>query len=124
MIAKGDLKTAKATVLQDRKLAPVDLGPQHALGRYLTRVTCAECHGPKLEGAPDREPGQPPDLVVAGGYSRAEFENLLTKGVLPRGRQFKNPLMSEVARERFTHFTPHERDAIYAYLKARAETSR
>jgi len=31
--------------------------------------------------------------------------------------------MGEVARERFTHFTRHERDAIYAYLKARAEKS-
>jgi hypothetical protein len=29
--------------------------------------------------------------------------------------------MGEVARERFSHFTPHERDALYAYLKARAE---
>jgi hypothetical protein len=24
-------------------------------------------------------------------------------------------------RTRFSHFTPHERDALYAYLKARAE---
>ena len=121
MIAKGELKTAEDTVTQDKPIAPVDLGARYALGRYITRVTCAECHGPKLEGAPGAKPGDPPDLVVAGGYSRAEFEKLLTEGIPSGGRQFKNPLMGEVARKRFSHFTPHERDAIYAYLKARAE---
>ena len=121
MIAKGDLKTAKDTVSQDRLIGPVELGPRYALGRYITRVTCAECHGPKLEGAPGGKPGEPPNLVVAGGYTRAEFETLMTKGVPSGGRKLKNPLMGEVARERFTHFTPDERDAVCAYLKARAE---
>jgi mono/diheme cytochrome c family protein len=123
MIAKGDLKTAKDTVSQDKPISPVELGPKYALGRYITRVTCAECHGPRLEGAPGAKPGEPPNLVVAGGYTRAEFETLMTKGLPSGGRKLKNPLMGEVARERFTHFTPHERDAIYAYLKARAEKS-
>lgn len=121
MIAKGDLKTARETVIQDAKLGPVDLGPQYALGRYITRVTCAECHGPELKGDPKRRTGEPPNLVVAGAYSRAEFETLMTKGVPSGGRKLKNPLMGDVARERFSHFTPHERDALYAYLKARAE---
>jgi cytochrome c553 len=123
MIAKGELKTAKETVSQDKLIAPVDLGPEYALGRYLTRVTCAECHGPKLDGAPGAKPGEPPNLVVAGAYTRAEFEALMTKGIAAGGRKLKNPLMGEVARKRFTHFTPNERDAIYVYLKARAEKS-
>lgn len=123
MIAKGDLKTAKDTVSQDKLVSPVELGPKYALGRYITRVTCAECHGPKLEGAPVTTPGEPPNLIVAGGYTRAEFETLMTKGLPSGGRKLKNALMSEVARERFTHFTSHERDAIYDYLKARAEKS-
>lgn len=123
MIAKGDLKTAKDTVSQDKLIAPVELGPNYALGRYITRVTCAECHGPNLQGAPGAKPGEPPNLVVAGGYTRAEFETLMTKGLPSGGRKLKNPLMGEVARERFTHFTSHERDAIYDYLKARAEKS-
>jgi mono/diheme cytochrome c family protein len=123
MIAKGDLKTAKATVLQEKLIAPIELGPKYAFGRYLARVTCAECHGSKLEGAAGGKPGEPPNLIVAGGYTRAEFETLMTKGLPSGGRKLKNPLMGEVARERFTHFTPHERDAIYAYLKARAEKS-
>jgi hypothetical protein len=62
----------------------------------------------------------PPDLVVAGGYSREEFERLITTGV-PLGNRKLNPMMSGVAQRRFTHMTPHERDALYAYLKARAE---
>ena len=123
MIAKGDLKTAKETVAQDKPIAPVELGPKYALGRYITRVTCAECHGPKLEGAPGGKPGEPPNLVVVASYTRAEFETLMTKGVPPGGRKLKNSLMGEVARERFTHFTSHERDAIYDYLKTRAEKS-
>ena len=121
MIASGELKTAKDTVLRDKPLAPVDLGQELALGRYIARVTCAECHGPKLEGNPAHKPGEPPDLIVAGSYTRAEFETLMTKGMPPGGRKLKNELMSEVAVSRFTHFTPHERDALYAYLKARAE---
>jgi len=121
MIAKGELRTAKDQVIHDKSIGPVDLGETYALGRYLTRVTCAECHGPDLKGSPEAAPGEPPNLIVAGGYSRDEFDALLTKGIPSGGRKFKNPLMSEVARKRFTHFTPHERDAIYAYLKARAE---
>lgn len=118
LMAKGVIKPATVFVAESKNVYPVDLGPDHALGRYITSVTCAECHGPKLEGDPS---GRPPNLVVAGGYSREQFETLMTKGIAAGGRKLKDPLMGEVARERFTHFTPHERDALYAYLKARAE---
>jgi cytochrome c553 len=117
LMAKGELKPATEFAREAKDVYPADLGPNDGVGRYITSVTCAECHGPKLEG----HPGDTPNLVVAGGYSRAEFETLMTKGVPSGGRKFKNPLMGEVARERFTHFTPHERDELYAYLKARAE---
>ena len=96
---------------------PVDLGLQYSLGRYITSVTCAECHGPKLEGA--TEPDKIPNLIVAGGYSRSEFERLITTGV-PVGNRKLNEMMVEVAKERFPHLTPHERDALYDYLRARA----
>lgn len=117
-IESGEAKPAAALVRELHDTLPFDAGSEHALGRYITEVTCAECHGPKLEGHHD---GSTPNLIVAGGYTRAEFETLMTKGVPSGGRKFKNPLMGEVARSRFTHFTPHERDALYAYLKARAE---
>ena len=41
MIAKGELRTAKDQVIHDKSIGPVDLGERYALGRYLTRVTCA-----------------------------------------------------------------------------------
>jgi mono/diheme cytochrome c family protein len=116
LIAKGELKNAHDTVIAAKTLAPVDLGPSYALGRYMTMVNCAECHGPKLEGGGF---AGTPNLIVAGGYTRAEFETLITTGVPTGGR--KLDLMAEVAKERFAHLTPHERDALYAYLKARAE---
>ena len=117
LIAEGKILPAAQSVTRDKALAPVDLGEARAQGRYITMVTCAECHGPELKG----QEGDTPNLIVAGGYSRAEFENLMTKGVPSGGRKFRNPLMGEVARSRFSKFTPHEKDALYAYLKARAE---
>jgi mono/diheme cytochrome c family protein len=117
LMAKGEIKPAPVFVREAKDVYPADAGSRHGLGRYITSVTCAECHGPELKGHEKFTP----DLVVAAGYSRAEFEALMTKGVPAGGRKLKDPLMGEVARERFTHFTSHERDELYAYLKARAE---
>ena len=119
-IAAGKYKPAVKLVSETKGVLPVDLGQQYALGRYITSVTCAECHGPKLEGKPDDPVGKIPNLVVAGSYTRAEVETLITKGVPVGGRKL-NAMMSGVARTRFARLTPHERDALYAYLKARAE---
>ena len=119
-IASGKYKPSDQLVRETKGVAPIDLGPQYALGRYITEVTCAECHGPKLEGNPDAPMGRIPNLAVAGGYTRAEFENLMLNGVATGNRKI-NPIMAGVARTRFSHFTPHERDALYAYLKARAD---
>ncbi len=116
MIRSGKILPAAQSVVRDRSKVPFDAGPQYALGRYITMVTCAECHGAELSGGDDT-----PDLVTAGGYSRGEFETLITKGVPTGGRKFKNPLMGQVARNRFSRLTPKERDSLYAYLKARAE---
>ncbi|MEO7865367.1 MAG: c-type cytochrome [Sphingomicrobium sp.] len=116
LIAENKLKPVATVVRETRNLGPVDLGERYALGRYITRVTCAECHGPELKGSP----GDTPNLIVAGAYSRREFETLLTKGEAPGGRKIAE-LMSDVAKNRFSRMTPHERDSLYAYLKARAE---
>jgi mono/diheme cytochrome c family protein len=114
-VAAGKTKPAAQWVAETRGKAPVDLGPRHALGRYITRVTCAECHNARLEGYE----GDTPDLIVAGTYTRAEFETLIRKGI-PNGPR-KLDLMAEVARNRFAKLTPREADAVYAYLKARSE---
>ena len=119
LIAEGKIKPAAAFVRETRTVGPVDLGSDYALGRYITRVGCAECHGPKLEG----NPGDTPDLAVVGAYTREEFERLITTGVPTGGRKLKE-LMQEVAVERYARLTRNERDALYAYLKARAEQAR
>ena len=120
MIAAGELKPAAQWVRLLKDKTPVDLGPKYALGRYVTMVTCAECHGERLQGDPHPKPGAPPDLIVVDGYSRAEFERLITQGVPPGNRKLR-AMMSGVAKTRFSHLTPHERDELYAYLRARAE---
>ena len=77
-IATGKFKPTVKLVEETASQLPVDLGPQVALGRYITEVTCAECHGAKLEGNPRAAMGKIPNLTVAGGYTRAEFERLMT----------------------------------------------
>lgn len=115
MIAKGEFKPTAATVRDAKPLAPVDLGPAHELGRYIARVTCAECHGPELKGGPDT-----PDLIVAGAYSRDEFDRLMVEGTGTGGRKLK-PMMEGVSKGRFSRMTPREREALYGYLKTRAD---
>ena len=114
-IASGEYKPAPGVIAEALKDPPVDLGEPHALGRYIANTTCIECHGSNLKGRPN----DTPDLVVASAYTRAEFEKLMTTGVPTGGR--KLTMMAGVARGRFSHLTPNERDALYDYLKARAE---
>lgn len=115
LIAQGKIMPAAQWVKKAKATTPAELGPQHALGRYITMVTCAECHGPGLEGG-DGTPG----LITAAAYSRAEFETLITRGVPTGGRKL-GPLMTNVAQNRFSKLTQAERDALYAYLKALAD---
>jgi mono/diheme cytochrome c family protein len=122
-IAAGKYKPEAKFVRETAAKRAPDLGPAHALGRYIAEVTCAECHRSTLTGEPGHPPGSPPDLVVAGAYSRDEFERLITQGVAT-GNRTLNPMMAGVATGRFSQLTSHERDALYAYLRARAEQQR
>jgi mono/diheme cytochrome c family protein len=116
-IAQGLYQSAVQKMPQFKRAQPVDLGPRYAAGRYVASVTCEECHGSSLEGGPK---GMPPNLMVAGGYTRADFEKLIVRGV-PTPQRKLNPMMAGVAKTRFAHLTQHERDELYAYLKARAD---
>jgi mono/diheme cytochrome c family protein len=119
-IDTGQVKPEAQFVAEARLKPSLDLGPRYALGHYITSVTCAECHGSDLKGTKDVEPGlNSPNLIVVGGYTRADFERLMTTGVPFGGRKLR--LMDQVAKHRFAKMTPHERDALYAYLKARAD---
>lgn len=119
--SRAEIKAGKfkptATLVQEKKgMAPIDIGPNHTRGRYLSQLACGECHTPTLKG--NDEPFRP-DLTVVSAYGRADFEALMRKGIALGGREL--PMMSGVARKRFSHLTKDEVDAIYGYLKERAK---
>ncbi|MEO8618571.1 MAG: cytochrome c [Sphingomicrobium sp.] len=119
-IAKGDFKPVADYVADYRQKQPVDLGVEHALGRYIAGATCAECHGPDLTGVPDFIPGvSTPDLDIAGTYSNAELAELLTSGTGKTRADLG--LMTLVGKGHFGFLTPTERAAVIAYVKARAD---
>jgi cytochrome c553 len=92
-------------------------GDSTALGGYLARTSCTECHGLDLRGG-DRAP----DLLIAAGYSFEAFRELMRQGKALGNREL--PLMSEVSRGRFRHFTDQELRGLYTYLIARAAESK
>ena len=91
--------------------APIDAGPNLALGRHLAAVACARCHGPDLGGAAAQ------DMTVRGYYDRPKFHALITRGEAVGEGDMK--VMTDTAEMAFSHFTPQEVDAIYDYLDAR-----
>src|SRR3954471_4560916 len=121
LIARGEIEPAPKMVRDNLRVWPARVDGRHDWARYMIRATCAECHGLTLTGHHDDPAHSPPDLVVAGGYSRAEFRHLMRTGEPTGGRRLG--LMAQVARSRFAHFTDREVDAIYDYLKARAEAA-
>jgi cytochrome c553 len=91
-------------------------GESTAPGGYLARTSCTECHGLELRGG-DRAP----DLRIAAGYSFEAFRGFMQTGKALGNREL--PLMSSVARQRFSHFTDQELRELYAFLIARAANS-
>jgi cytochrome c553 len=81
-----------------------------ALGRYVAITACSECHGTALRG----DGMGSPSLAIVGGYSIQDFERLMREGVALGEREL--PMMSGVARWRFSHFTAQEIAALHAYL--------
>lgn len=112
-IAGGTLQPAAD--LAQMQMPPRDLGPHYSGGRYLAMVACGVCHGPQLDGAPDKSA---PDLSVVTRYTEPQFFNLLRRGWSANGRKLK--VMSPLARQRFHILMDWEIDPLYAYLTARA----
>lgn len=83
-----------------------------AFGRYLALTSCSECHGPDLRGTSEGTPS----LAIVAAYSPHQFGRLMQEGVALGDRELG--MMSGVARNRFSHFTRAEVDALYAYLAA------
>lgn len=86
----------------------------YALGAYLARTSCPECHNLALQGYP----GDTPDLSIVAGYTPEQFAHFFETGEALGGRELA--LMSDMARNRFSNFTDEEEAALYAYLVARA----
>lgn len=83
-------------------------------GAYLVSVTCQHCHN--LDSARDNGFGMktPPLKMMAASYTFDEFSALMSTG---EGKGDRNlGLMSEVAKNEFSHFSEAERRAIYDYL--------
>ena len=118
MIAAGEIKPIPQQVREARGVESARLDGRHDWARYMIRATCSECHGLELAGQRGDPAHSPPDLVVAGGYSREQFRHLMRTGEPVGGRRLG--LMAEVARGRFAFLTQSEVDAIYDYLAARA----
>jgi len=113
--ADGILLNSEGMLKRYRDEAPPETGQQHAYGRRLSQIICAECHNSSLQGFE----GFTPDLDIAGVYNSAELEALLTTG---KGKSKPDlGLMSASAKDRFAKLTPKERAAIIAYVKARAD---
>jgi len=113
-VAEGLLGSAKTQIAKYRDQPPPDLGPEHAWGRHLARMTCTQCHNNALQGWKDFTP----DLDIAGVYSRAELTRLLTTG---EGKVEKKDFgMTDIVRNHLSHMTPREREAIVDYVLARA----
>mgnify|MGYP001548769985 FL=1 len=90
---------------------PADEGPRYDGGRYLSSISCAQCHGGDLTGS-----GPAPDLNVIAKYNRSQFFLLLYRGQSTHGQL---PVMSPLAFKRFRNFHDYEVNAIYDYLVAR-----
>jgi mono/diheme cytochrome c family protein len=88
-------------------------GPEAEYGEYLSRLTCAECHGEDLQGGPTPGGGpKAPSLSAAGLWSHEAFVEAMTEGVAPGGRQ----LAEEMPFAMFNRLTATELQALQAYL--------
>lgn len=113
-VKEGGISHAAAQTIRYRDNPPADMGPQHERGRQLARMVCTGCHNAQLEGYK----GFTPNLDLAGAYTPAELETLLTTG---KGKSKPDlGLMSSVAKYSFSQLTPAERKAIVGYMLARA----
>lgn len=90
-------------------------------GEYTAMTTCIECHGFKLHADypwPTDPAERTPDLRIIAAYDKTEFLRLMQTGKAKGDREL--PMMSGVARGRFSHFNEQELDDLYTYLRHHA----
>lgn len=114
MFVLDHIEPAAATLDHDApRLEPGDGSDPEALGRYLARTACSECHGRDLAGG-SNPVFTTPNLAIVASYSAEQFRTLMREGV-PRG-DVELGIMAAVAQKRFAHLTDAEIDGLYAYL--------
>ena len=118
-LATGQVETGPPLVQEFRIRQPYDVGPEHAAGRRIAAVACAECHGADLAGDGPGGGGGAPGLALAGAYELDQFRTLLRTGRAPHGRDLG--LMREVAQQNLRYLTDSEIAQLHNYLRARAE---
>lgn len=116
-VAKGIQRPILEEMADYRDNAPADLGDMYASGRYVAMTTCAECHGPNLEGVPDFTPSL---LDVGPMYDDEAFKALLSEGKGLEGRELG--LMALVGEGHFSYLTKRERQAVIDYVHALAKS--
>ena len=94
--------------------APVELGEGHALGRYIARTACTECHNVELQGYVNFAP----DLDIAATYDGDAFRRLMREGKAKAKPEIG--MMAWAAQTRFKSLTDREIAALHDYLVARA----
>ncbi|MCJ8190362.1 cytochrome c4 [Sphingomicrobium aestuariivivum] len=115
-IEAGEFPTAAQEVAHYRGKYPVDLGEEHALGRYVATAVCADCHGSSLDGSD----AFAPSLYDVGlAYDSASLTALLETGTAPEGRDVG--LMGFIGAEMMGKLTENERGALVDYLMAAVE---
>jgi mono/diheme cytochrome c family protein len=122
-IATGTFKSSRAQVVESGARWPPGAGEDHALGRYIVRATCAECHGLDLRGGqPNPQAATRPDIrMMAAAYEPGQFRRLLRDGIAAGDRPLG--LMGQVARGRYRHLTDAEVSAVHNYLRAVAQAA-
>lgn len=115
-IDAGEYRDSVQEVAARNGEALPDLGPDHAFGRQIVGVTCAECHGADLRGKPGSGPDAKPrpDLRMVASYAPDDFIRLMRTGKAAGDREVG--LMSSAARRRYANFTNAELAAVRAYL--------
>jgi len=114
-VEKGQIANAQRQIQRYAAEAPEDMGSQYGRGRDIARIVCTGCHNSKLQGYE----GFTPDLDIAGAFTPAELETLLTTG---KGKSKPDlGLMKNIVLSSLSRLSPGERQALIGYLKARAE---
>ncbi len=101
---------------------PPEPGVTIEYGEYLVSLgTCADCHGPDLNGALSFGPGEPPSANLTPNgelvdWSAEDFIQTIRTGVNPAGRRLQEPMASAV--EIYGLQTDEELAAIFTYLQS------